>query len=393
MNDNDVTPGDAASRRTRWERSSPAELKQLAQSRPQELYEAAEQLGRAALGAGPEGPEGLSVARAVGRIADVLAETRSRDCARFAMDIVGLLLPLGTVGREEGDRVRRSVAEKLVKAQQPRDLEALFEELPERLDDPAVEVRACVLGELALIGARRGRPALDAYAERLRELGHPLARLPRTRLDVEYRFGVRVRGLGSVKTPDQLRSRFPEILPTGSGTAAGRTAVESPDAGRAATVAEPFTVSGWSREPEARFFTLPGTLEPDDFNIAFIKELPLDCLAGEGTRRGGALTCHTTADDVINELFAAAHTGGLNGQGQGAAYARLHAWNSLYALMGLPGDILFPEAVRLAADHRWVRFMAFTDWFHHDTADVAFAVLDPSGTRIAVLAATDTDAY
>ncbi|MGK5691409.1 DUF6183 family protein [Streptomyces sp. URMC 128] len=35
--------------------------------------------------------------------------------------------------------------------------------------------------------------------------------------------------------------------------------------------------------------------------------------------------------------------------------------------------------------------MAFTDWFHHDTSDVAFAVLDPAGTRVAVLAATDTD--
>ncbi|MEW2114696.1 DUF6183 family protein [Streptomyces sp. NPDC005474] len=35
--------------------------------------------------------------------------------------------------------------------------------------------------------------------------------------------------------------------------------------------------------------------------------------------------------------------------------------------------------------------MAFTEWFHHDAADVAFAVLDPSGSRVAVLAATDTD--
>ena len=283
------------------------------------------------------------------------------------------------------------MAEKLVRTQQLRDLEALFGELPERLDDPAVEVRACILGELALIGAGRGRPALDAYAQGLRELGHPLARLPRTRLDVEHRFGVRVRGLGSVKTPEQLRSRFPEVPPTGSGTAAGRTAVGSPDAGRAATVAAPFTVSGWSCEPEVRFFTLPGTLEPDDFNIAFVKELPLECLEGEGTRRGGALTCHTTADDVINELFAAAHNGGVNGQGQGAAYARLHAWNSLYALMGLPDDTPFPDAVRHAADCRWLRFMAFTYWFHHDAADVAFAVLDRSGTRVTVLAATDAD--
>ncbi|MFJ4644086.1 DUF6183 family protein [Streptomyces bobili] len=90
-------------------------------------------------------------------------------------------------------------------------------------------------------------------------------------------------------------------------------------------------------------------------------------------------------------MFAAAHHGGVNGQQQGGAYARLYAWNSLFALMRLPGNLPFLEAARLAADHRWLRFMAFTDGFHHDTADVAFAVLDPSGTRVAVLAATDTD--
>ncbi|WP_225859392.1 DUF6183 family protein [Streptomyces albicerus] len=404
MNDNDVTPGDGASGPPLWERFGPAELKQLAESRPAELYEAAEQLCRRASAEGPEGheghegPEGPSepfAARAVGRIAEALADTRSRECARFAVDIVGRLLPFGSERREggdQGDRLRRSVAAQLVKTQQPRDLEALFGELPDVLENPAVEVRACILGEFALIGAGRGRPALDAYAERLRELGHPLARLPRTRLDIEHRFGVRVRGLGSVKTPDQLRSRFPEIPPNDGGAAAGRTAVERPDARRAGTAAEPFTVSGWSREPEARFFTLPSPLAPDDFNISFIKELPLECLEGEGTRRGGSVTCHTTSDDALNELFAAAHNGGVNGQGQGGAYARLHAWNSLYALMGLPDGTPFQEAVRWAADHRWLRFMAFTDWFHHDTADVAFAVLDPGRTRVAVLAATDTDA-
>ncbi|WP_328772055.1 DUF6183 family protein [Streptomyces sp. NBC_00286] len=394
MNDDDVTPGHSASGRPLWERSGPAELKQLAESRPEELYEAAEQLGSRVSGEGPDGSSGPSAVRAAGRIAEALAETRSRDCARFAVDIVGRLLPLGPERREEsdqGDRLRRSVAAKLVKTQQPRDLEALFGVLPDGLEDPAVEVRACILGELALIGVGRGRPALDAYAERLRELAHPLARLPRTRLDIEHRFGVRVRGLGSVKTPDQLRSRFPEIPATDSGAAAGRTAVEGSDARRAGSAAEPFTVSGWSREPEARFFTLPNPLAPDDLNISFIKELPLECLEGEGTRRGRAVTCHTTPDDVINELFAAAHNGGVNGQGQGGAYARLHAWNSLYALMGLPDGTPFMEAVRRAADHRWLRFMAFTDWFHHDTADVAFAVLDPSRMRVAVLAATDTD--
>ncbi|MFD3309453.1 DUF6183 family protein [Streptomyces sp. NPDC058694] len=395
MNDNELMPGGGASRRPFWERSGPAELKQLAESRPEELYEAAEQVSGRAFGERPEGPAGSggrSEVRVIGQIAEALADTRSRDCARFAVDIVGRLVPPDSEHQQGGDRLRRSIAEKLVKNQQLRDLEPLFGEPPEGLEDQAVEVRACVLGEFAMIGAGRGRTTLDAYAERLRELGHPLSRLPRVRLDIEHRFGVRVRGFGSVKTTDQLRSRFSEIAPTDGGAAAGRTAVESSDAERAGAAAEPFTVSGWSDEPEARFFALSNSLDPEDFNISLVKELPLESMAGEGTRRGRALACHTTPDDVLNELFAAAHNGGVEGQGQGGPYARLHAWNSLYALMGLPKDIPFPEAVRCAADHRWARFMAFTDWFHHDTADVAFVVLDPSRTRVAVLAATDTDA-
>lgn len=102
------------------------------------------------------------------------------------------------------------------------------------------------------------------------------------------------------------------------------------------------------------------------------------CLAGEGSRRGSALACVTTPDDVLNELFSASYVGGVNGQGQGGAYARLYAWESLYALMGLPTCVPLLEAVRRAADHRGLRFMAFTDWFHHDTSDLAFAVLDPT---------------
>lgn len=389
MNDNQATPGDDASRRPLGDLSGTAELKLRAGARPEELYEAAERLCREASDDGSAAS--AAAVRTIGRVADVLAETRSRDCARFAVDLVGRLLPTAPVGRREGDRLRRSVAAKLAKAQQLRGLAPLFEELPDDAEDPSADVRACLLGELALIGAGRGRPALDAYAERLQELGHPLAVLPRTRLDVEHRFTVRVRGLGSVKTPDQLRSRFPEISPTDGGAAAGHTAGQTPDGTRARAAAEPFTAGGWAREPEVRFFTLPRPLDPDDFNISFVKELPLDCMVGEGTHRGGAVACRTTPDDVLDTLFAAAYDGGVNGRPQGGAYARLYAWKSLYALLGLPADVPFPEAVGQALDHRWLRFMAFTDWFHHDTADEAFAVLDPTRTRVTVLAATDTD--
>lgn len=363
-------------------------MQHAAERGPEELFAAAEQLCRRL---SAEGPGDASAARAVGRIAEALADTRSRDCATFAVDIVGRLLPLEATDRGEADRLLRSVAAKLAKAQQLRDLEPLFGELPDGIQGPAVELRACLLGELALIGSGAGRRTLDAYAERLSELGHPLARLPRTRLDIEHRFTVRVRGLGPIKTPTQLRSRLPEVPSTDSGAVAGRRAGDTRDDGRSKAAARPFTAGGWAREPEARFFTLPSPLCPDDFGMSFIKELPLYCLAGEGRHRGSALACATTPDDVLNELFSGAYNGGVNGRGQGGAYARLYAWDSLYALMGLPADVPFLEAVRRAADHRWLRFMAFTDWFHHDASDAAFAVLDPTRTRVAVLAATDTD--
>ncbi|MFB6787924.1 DUF6183 family protein [Streptomyces olivaceus] len=310
-------------------------------------------------------PPGASAARAAGRIAETLADTRSRDSATFAVDLVSRLLPEVALPPDEGDRLLRSVAAKVVKSQHLRDIEPLFREVPDGVPEPAVELRACLLGELALIGSGPGRRSLEAYAEKLRELGHPLARLPGARLDIEHRFAVRVRGLGSVKSAKQLRSRFPEAPSTDGGAVADCGAGDARDDGRV----------------------------PDDFGISFIKELSLRCLAGEGSRRGSTLACVTTPDDVLNELFSASYVGGVNGHGQGGAYARLYAWESFYALMGLPTDVPLLEAARHAADYRWLRFMAFTDWFHHDTSDLAFAVLDPTRTRVAVLAATDTDVH
>ncbi|MFJ8184803.1 DUF6183 family protein [Streptomyces sp. NPDC096105] len=393
MSHDQVTPGDGASERRRWEETGPEELERLARQRPEELLAAVERLCRGASG---EGISGRPTVRTIGRIAEVLADTRSRGCAAYAVDIVDRLLPPEVAASDERDRIRRSVAARLAKAQPFRNLESFFEELPEALHDPGAETRACLLGELALLGASAGvgpgRSRLRAYAERLRELEHPLAWLPEIRLDIEHRFMVRVRGLGTVKTSQQLRSRFPEIPLSERGAVAGRVAVRVSDGGRTEAAARPFTAGGWARTPEVRFFSLPEPLDPGDFGMSFLEQLSLDCLrADAGRRRGAALACATTPDDVLNELFSAGYYGGVGGQGQGGAYARLYAWDSLYALMGLSADVPLLTAVRVTADHRWVRFMAFTPWFHHDTADVAFAVLDPTRTRVAVLAATDTD--
>ncbi len=277
------------------------------------------------------------------------------------------------------------VAARLAGTTPVRELEPLFAELPEDLRAPGVEMRACLLGEFALIGARAGRKRMDAYAGRLLELGHPLARLPETRLDVEHRFGVRVRGLGSVKTLRQLRSRLPELPPSDTARLPGGVpSVWTTTRGRGRSGGR--SRKGMGAHPEVRFFALPVPLDPGDFGMSFLERLPLACLQGGGS----AVACATTPDDVLNELFSAALYGGVGGRGQGSAYARLYAWESLCALMDLPARVPCLEAVRHTADHRWVRFLAATPWFHHDTADVGFAVLDPSRTRVAVLAATDT---
>lgn len=82
------------------------------------------------------------------------------------------------------------------------------------------------------------------YAEKLRELGHPLARLLGARLDIEHRFIVRVRGLRSIKTVKQLRSRSSEAPSTDGGAVAGCGAEDARDDGRANAAARPFTAGG-----------------------------------------------------------------------------------------------------------------------------------------------------
>lgn len=211
-----------------------------------------------------------------------------------------------------GARGYAKVAARLAGTTPVRELEPLFAELPENLRAPGVEMRACLLGELALIGARTGRERMDAYAGRLRGLGHPLARLPETRLDVEHRFGVRVRGLGSVKTLRQLLCRFPELPRSDAGAAAGRGAVGVDDDVRARAVARLFTAGGWARTPEVRFFALPAPRDPGDFGMSFLERLSLACLQGGGT----AVACATTPDDVLNELFSPPVTAGSVGRGR-----------------------------------------------------------------------------
>ncbi|MFF7178382.1 DUF6183 family protein [Streptomyces sp. NPDC008121] len=305
---------------------------------------------------------------------------------------------LGEHAARQGDapgarRLTRRIAWELVRRPGSAALRPHFEAPPERPDAPETEFHACLLQEMALRWGLREEPYLG-YGTRLRTLGHPLAWLPLTSLYAEHAMRERAPLQGSMLgslTPEELYDRYPGIPPTEAGAAAGRDAVPTPDEGRAATVEAPFAGFGAA---EALFFALPRPLDPADFNASFLTSLRAPCLGGLVPDTLAA--AHTTVDDAAGDLFVGAFSGGVWGDGgEQGAYARLLTWRALYALMDLDPAVPQSEAVRRAAEHRWLRLAARRGagdrWFHGDLSDTAFAVLDPSRTRVAVVAATDTD--
>ncbi|MET9437173.1 DUF6183 family protein [Streptomyces sp. NPDC006551] len=335
------------------------------------------------------GAAGSLYAHDVVRVAEFLTGHRSQAATDWA---VRLGEHAARLGDAPGARsLTRRIAWELVRRPSSAALRPHFERPPERSDDPETEFHACLLQEMALRWGLRDEPYVT-YGSRLRELGHPLSWLPLASLYFEHamleRGCTQGTSLGSF-TPEQLRDRYPEIPSTPAGAAAGAEARETPDEPRTEAALAPFAALGAS---QAHFFTLPRPLDPADFNSALLTSLRIGCL--EGLAPDTLAAGHTTADDVAGDLFVAPFSGGLWGEGQQGAYSRLLAWRGLYALMDLDPAVPHHEAVRLAAEHRWLRLAVRRGagrWFHGDLSDVAFAVLDPSRRRVAVVAATDTD--
>ncbi|MGW7364045.1 DUF6183 family protein [Streptomyces sp. NPDC054841] len=355
-----------------------ASLKVHAVTDPERLYDLATDPARASEGNG-----------AILKLATVLTEHHSQAATDWAVRLAEHLAR--AEGPEGGRGPMRRIAWQLVQRPSTVALGPHFAHPPTDLDDPATEFRACLLQEMALRWGLDDEPYVS-YGARLRDLGHPLAWLPLTSLYFEnaMRSAAVMQGgiLGSM-SPAELRARFAEIPPTESGARAGRTARQSPDALRADAAMGPFAELAQS---EAVFYTLPQPLDPADFNSALLAELDAPCL--HNLTRDTLTAVHTTADDIAGDLLVAAFSGGLWGEGHEGAYSRLLTWRSLYALMDLDPDVSHHDAVRRAYEHRWLRFAAArrtSNWFHGDLTDCAFAVLDPSRTRIAVLAATETD--
>lgn len=280
------------------------------------------------------------------------------------------------------------LAQELVRRPSSAALRPHFER-PPAADDPGTEFRAVLIHEMALRWGLRDEPYL-AFQEGLRALGHPLSWLPLASFQFENAMRQRTwtRGvLLSSLRPEELYAAYPAIPPTAAGGEAGRAARRVPDERRIGTARAPLAELG---RHSVEFFTLPRPVDPADFNSGLLASLGSTCLAGYGP--DGPAAAHTTADDVAGDLMVAAFDGGMWGDGRPRAYARLLTWHAMYALMDLDLSVELGDAVRACAEHRWLRLAPGRgDFFFGDLSDLAFAVLDPTRTRVALIAATDTD--
>ncbi|MFG2640221.1 DUF6183 family protein [Streptomyces sp. NPDC048370] len=280
------------------------------------------------------------------------------------------------------------VTRELVQRPSSAKLRPHFEK-PPVADDPTTEFRACLLHEMALRWGLRDEPYVTFQAG-LRELGHPLSWLPLASFHFENAMRRRAWTRGTMLSslrPDELYAAYPAVPPTAAGAEAGRAALRVRDERRTEAAVAPLAELGICA---AEFFTLPEPLDPVDFNSALLTSLGSTCLAGFTPETLAA--AHTTADDVAGDLFVPAFDGGMWGDGRPRPYSRLVTWRSLYALMDLDLSVELGDAVRAAAEHRWLRLApGRSDFFFGDLSDLAFAVLDPTRTRVGVIAASDTD--
>ena len=141
---------------------------------------------------------------------------------------------------------------------------------------------------------------------------------------------------------------------------------------------------------EARVFEFAQPIIPQAVPAALLAS-GLVCLRDRKPRNAfSASAC--TPTEAWRVLFAAASSGGAYNSGCFGAYGRLFAWRSLAGLAGRRGGATAAEVGRSTPQRcSWYRFDADSPWFEQVAWDMGMAALDPSRTRLAVLASTDTD--
>ncbi|MBB5804321.1 hypothetical protein F4560_004089 [Saccharothrix ecbatanensis] len=283
-----------------------------------------------------------------------------------------------------GNALGRYAASLLAAAQSPDDLAVAF------AGQAAEELHACLVHELVLRGVVVTETRIAEWATSSYWQDHPLSWLPLTLSNVE----------GRPSMPGYSRHGGSHSLPFGPSEGRGAATVSTAGGPLAretttqeAVAAVTAAVMNWTDESngriEARVFDFAEPLDAESTPKA-LPALELECLNGVGEKAAVSVSA-CAPSQVWALLYAAASTGGAYNSGVYGAYGRLAAWQSLAGLSGAPEGASFHEVEALVGNCAWHVFDADTEWFEHVAWDLGVAAVAPNGTRLAVLAATDTD--
>ncbi|GAA2871060.1 hypothetical protein GCM10010517_31370 [Streptosporangium fragile] len=277
----------------------------------------------------------------------------------------------------------RYLAAVMAEEQPVHHLLPLFEHTPVK-DGAWAELVACLLQELVVRGVRLTRvPAAVRCAEALRELGHPLARLPLKRVRGERGLSVYV----YLPKPPELRE-IPAIPDRPEGVVEGgdRKLINA-------------AVAHWGLGTGI-LLKLPERLGPED-----LVPLGINRFLPEGLRASVVLNgVRTDLAVVVSKLFDAAYQRATHKEGLRGGYGRPAVWRSVAGLIGAPADAPVHRINELAARWHWLMFevimrheLRYRDGeLVYDAPGwrgdlLAVGALSPRGDRLGLLINEDTD--
>lgn len=250
------------------------------------------------------------------------------------------------------------------------------------------EFLACLLQELLLRhGSLEPEPFASFWAA-IQSQGHPLARLPLRLTSVEEfvsRWLPSYTWPGHLLQPDIRPDNGPQDVPGGAEVVAAfeRETTVPADKERISAAVATWLPHG---SAETRVFSLRAN-DPVRPLAGVLADAGLECLGGRGPSRVDAIA----PSQAFDALFPAASTGGAYDKGNHGAYGRLKAWETMSALVGAPADKSIEKVAELAERSRWFRFETDSGWFYEVVWDIALATVSADGSRLAIVAATDSD--
>lgn len=232
---------------------------------------------------------------------------------------------------------------------------------------------------------------IRAFWQGLAKQNDPLTWLPLHRMDIEetitfpsYGNGGSVAHLATSSISGKL-----EKQPTQNTPGKPFTAVEQSLNPEAAARCVRSWTKGSNGKFEAKLFETSVPISAADISTKQLLKLRLDCLA---KAMPSAVKLETSkTENIFHIAFSAASNGGAYTQGEGGAYGRLAAWQSLAELTGVRADGTFDDAYKAVKQSDWYSLSSTSEWFHNVAWDFGIVCLRPDKRHVSVLAASDED--